>query len=61
MGKLVLVGMLEFFLTWTLPNFLHSIYYIVGIIGIMKAGGAFLSVDPEHSEERIKYMIEIYN
>jgi len=27
----------------------------------MKAGGAFLSVDPEHSEERIKYMIEIYN
>ncbi|OUM56422.1 hypothetical protein PIROE2DRAFT_18982, partial [Piromyces sp. E2] len=36
----------------------RSYYYVIGIIGIMKAGGAFLPIDPEYPEERIKFMIE---
>eukprot|EP00833_Pecoramyces_ruminatium_P001369 jgi/Orpsp1_1/1175401/evm.model.c7180000053703.1 len=36
----------------------RSFYYVIGAIGIMKAGGAFLPIDPEYPEERIKYIIE---
>jgi len=36
----------------------RSYYYVVGIIGIMKAGGAFLPIDPEYPEERIRYIID---
>ncbi len=30
----------------------------VGLLGIMKAGGAFLSLDPAHPQERIEYMLK---
>ncbi|NLD47079.1 MAG: amino acid adenylation domain-containing protein, partial [Clostridiaceae bacterium] len=35
----------------------RSIEMIVCILGIMKAGGAYLPIDPDYSEERINYMI----
>ncbi|HEX3047450.1 MAG TPA: amino acid adenylation domain-containing protein, partial [Bacillota bacterium] len=37
---------------------LKSLEMIIGLIGILKAGGAFLPIDPEYPEERIKYMLE---
>ncbi len=35
-----------------------SIELIIGILGILKAGGAFLPLDPEYPEERIAYMLK---
>lgn len=31
---------------------------VVGIMGVLKAGGAYLPVDPEYPENRIKYIVE---
>lgn len=36
----------------------RSFEMIIGILGIIKAGGAYLPIDPEYPEERIKYMLE---
>lgn len=36
----------------------RSIEMIVGILGIIKAGGAYLPIDPKYPEDRIKYMLE---
>ena len=35
----------------------RSYYYVVAAIAVMKAGGAFLPIDPEFPEDRIKFMI----
>ena len=39
----------------------RSLYYVLASLAIMKSGAAFLPVDPEFPEERIKYMIEEAN
>ncbi|EJQ37641.1 amino acid adenylation domain-containing protein [Bacillus cereus BAG5X1-1] len=39
----------------------RSLEMIVGIMGILKAGAAYLPIDPEFPEERIKYMLEDSN
>ncbi|WP_432408907.1 amino acid adenylation domain-containing protein [Wukongibacter sp. M2B1] len=36
----------------------RSIEMIVGILGILKSGGAYLPIDPGYPEERIRFMIE---
>ncbi len=36
----------------------RSIEMIVGIIGILKAGSAYLPIDPEYPRERIEYMLK---
>ncbi|NOR44474.1 MAG: amino acid adenylation domain-containing protein, partial [Candidatus Delongbacteria bacterium] len=36
----------------------RSFEMIIGILGIMKSGGAYLPIDPTYPEERIKYMLE---
>jgi len=36
----------------------RSIEMLVGIMGILKSGGAYLPIDPEYPEDRIKYMLE---
>jgi len=36
----------------------RSIDFVVGMLGILKAGGAFLPIDPDYPEERIRYLIE---
>ncbi|NFG32584.1 hypothetical protein FC788_19860, partial [Clostridium botulinum] len=36
----------------------RSIEMIVGIMGILKSGGAYLPIDPSYPVERIEYMIE---
>jgi amino acid adenylation domain-containing protein len=36
----------------------RSLEMIPGILGIIKAGGVYVPLDPEYPEERIKYMIE---
>lgn len=38
-----------------------SIEMIIGMISILKAGGAFLPIDPEYPKDRIKYMSENSN
>jgi amino acid adenylation domain-containing protein/non-ribosomal peptide synthase protein (TIGR01720 family) len=35
----------------------RSIEMIVGILGILKTGGAYMPIDPDYPEERIKYML----
>ncbi|MDK8180493.1 non-ribosomal peptide synthetase [Paenibacillus sp. UMB4589-SE434] len=35
----------------------HGMESIIGILAIMKAGGAYLPLDPKHPEERIAYML----
>ena len=39
----------------------RSIEMIIGLLGIMKAGGAYLPIDPEYPEDRIQYMLEDSN
>mgnify|MGYP005834128821 CR=1 FL=1 len=36
----------------------RSLEMIIGIIAILKSGGAYLPIDPEYPNERIKYMLE---
>lgn len=36
----------------------RSIEMLAGIIGIFKAGGVYLPIDPEYPEDRIRYMLE---
>jgi amino acid adenylation domain-containing protein len=36
----------------------RSVEMIIGILGILTAGSAYLPLDPEYPEERIKYMLE---
>ncbi|MBS5824841.1 MAG: amino acid adenylation domain-containing protein [Clostridium argentinense] len=36
----------------------RSLEMIVGMIGVLKAGGAYLPIEPEYPKDRIKYMIE---
>lgn len=35
----------------------HSIETIIGILGIIKAGGAYLPIDPDYPPDRINYML----
>lgn len=37
---------------------LHSPEWIVGVLAILKAGGAFVPLDPSFPEERLAYMLE---
>jgi iturin family lipopeptide synthetase A len=39
----------------------RSIEMIIGILGILKARGAYLPIDPEYPEERIDYMLKDSN
>ncbi|WP_051240371.1 non-ribosomal peptide synthetase [Paenibacillus alvei] len=36
----------------------RSLEMAVGIFGVLKAGGAYMPIDPEYPEERIRYMLE---
>jgi amino acid adenylation domain-containing protein/non-ribosomal peptide synthase protein (TIGR01720 family) len=36
----------------------RSLEMIIGILGILKAGGTYVPIDPEYPQERIKYIIE---
>lgn len=36
----------------------RSQWLIIGMLGILKAGGAFLPCDPEYPDERVRYMLE---
>ncbi len=36
----------------------RSIETVVGLLGIMKAGGVYVPIDPEYPQSRIEYMIE---
>ncbi|ADL53611.1 non-ribosomal peptide synthetase [Clostridium cellulovorans] len=36
----------------------RSISMVVGMLGIMKAGGVYLPIDPKYPEERIKFILE---
>ncbi|MEJ8545006.1 amino acid adenylation domain-containing protein [Brevibacillus borstelensis] len=36
----------------------RSLEMVVGTLAILKAGGAFLPIDPEYPEERIRYMLQ---
>lgn len=35
----------------------RSIEFIIGILAVLKAGGAYLPIDPEYPEDRLKYII----
>ena len=39
----------------------RSLEMIVGILGILKSGGAYIPIDPEYPEERIKFMLKDSN
>lgn len=39
----------------------RSLEMIIGIMGVLKAGGAYLPIDPDYPEERIKYMLDDSN
>ncbi|MGM1023813.1 MAG: AMP-binding protein, partial [Bacillota bacterium] len=36
----------------------RSMEMVIGILGTLKAGGAYLPIDPNYPEERIHYMLE---
>ncbi|RAP22565.1 Bacitracin synthetase 3 (BA3) [Brevibacillus laterosporus] len=36
----------------------RSLEMIIGILGVLKAGGAYLPLDPDYPQERIMYMLE---
>jgi len=36
----------------------RSFEMVVGVLGVLKAGGAYLPIDPDYPAERIKYMLE---
>ena len=36
----------------------RSIDFIIGVLGILKSGGAYIPIDPSYPEERINYMLE---
>ncbi|HLP61673.1 MAG TPA: amino acid adenylation domain-containing protein, partial [Candidatus Deferrimicrobium sp.] len=36
----------------------RSVEMIIGILGILKSGGAYLPIDPEYPQERIDYMLK---
>nr|WP_309245933.1 non-ribosomal peptide synthase/polyketide synthase [Bacillus glycinifermentans] len=36
----------------------RSMEMIIGMIAVLKSGGAYLPIDPEYPEDRIKYMLE---
>ncbi|HLP59195.1 MAG TPA: condensation domain-containing protein, partial [Candidatus Deferrimicrobium sp.] len=36
----------------------HSVEMIVGILGILKSGGAYLPIDPAYPQDRIDYMLK---
>ncbi|WP_459478622.1 amino acid adenylation domain-containing protein [Clostridium saccharoperbutylacetonicum] len=36
----------------------RSLEMLIGIMGVLKAGGAYLPIDSEYPEDRIKYMLE---
>ena len=36
----------------------HSVEYVIAVLAVLKAGYAFLPIDPEHPESRITYMLE---
>lgn len=36
----------------------RSHYMIVGLLGILKSGAAYLPIEPEHPKERIRYLLE---
>ena len=36
----------------------RGVEMIIGILGILKSGGAYLPIDPEYPDERVSYMIE---
>lgn len=36
----------------------HSVEYVIAVVAILKAGYAFLPIEPEYPENRIAYMIE---
>ncbi len=39
----------------------RSFEMMIGILGILKSGGAYLPIDPEYPEDRIQYMLEDSN
>ena len=36
----------------------HAIEMMIGILGILKAGGVYVPVDPEYPQDRIRFMLE---
>ncbi|KEK19599.1 peptide synthetase, partial [Bacillus gaemokensis] len=36
----------------------RSLEMIIGILGVLKSGGAYIPIDPEYPEERIQYMLK---
>ncbi|WP_027630034.1 AMP-binding protein, partial [Ruminiclostridium cellobioparum] len=36
----------------------QSVEFVVAVLGVLKAGGAYLPIDMEYPEERIRYMLE---